>query len=92
MGRKEIAALIDILTRENERGGESVALGAWTIGYDKARGAFVFDRCEAGGYCEERPGVVALDGSVLDAGGPLLGGGGASQGSAPAGASSATRT
>lgn len=73
MGRKEIAALIDILSRENERGGESLALGTWTISYDRERGAFVFDKCEAGGYCEERPGVVALDGSVLDAGGPLFG-------------------
>lgn len=73
MGRREIAALIDILSRENERGGESLALGAWTISFDKARGAFVFDKCEADGYCEERPAVLALDGAVLDAGGPLFG-------------------
>ena len=73
MGRKEIAALIDILARENERGSESLALGAWTISFDKAKGAFVFDKCEADGYCEERPAVLALDGAVLDAGGPLFG-------------------
>ena len=72
MGRKEIAALIDILSRENERGSESLALGAWTISFDKAKGAFVFDKCEADGYCEERPAVLALDGAVLDAGGPLF--------------------
>ncbi len=72
MGSKEIAALIEILARENARGRESHALGSWTISFDKARGAFVFDKCENEGYCEERPSVIALNGAVLDAGGPLF--------------------
>lgn len=72
MGREEIAALIDILSRENEKPRDGVILGTWTIRYDKNRGAFTFDKCENEGYCEERPSVVALDGSVIDPGGPLF--------------------
>ena len=72
MGSKEIAALIEILTRENGRGSESHALGSWSISFDKERGAFVFDKCENTGYCEERPSVIAVGGEVLDAGGPLF--------------------
>lgn len=72
MGREEIAALIDILSRENEKARDGVILGTWTIRYDKNRGAFTFDKCENEGYCEERPSVVALDGSVIDPGGPLF--------------------
>ena len=72
MGNKEIAALIEILARENERGTDSLALGSWTISFDKAKGAFVFDKCENDGYCEERPSVIAVGGKVLDAGGPLF--------------------
>jgi len=72
MGREEIAALIAILTAQLERGTENVALGAWKIGFDKRRAAFVFDKCENQGYCEERPAVVALNGDVLDPGGPLF--------------------
>jgi hypothetical protein len=47
--------------------------GTWSIHFDKKRGAFSFDKCENEGYCEERPAVIALDGSVLDPGGPLFG-------------------
>jgi hypothetical protein len=72
MGREEIAALIAILTAQQERGRESVALGSWKIVFDKKRSAFVFDKCENDGYCEERPAVVGTDGSIIDAGGPLF--------------------
>ena len=73
MGREQIAALIAILQQQLEKGTEGVVLGAWKIDYDKKRSAFVFDKCENDGYCEERPSVVALDGSVIDPGGPLFG-------------------
>ncbi len=73
MGREEIAALIEVLQQQLERGGENVALGAWHIHFNKKRGAFSFDKCENEGYCEERPSVVALNGQVLDPGGPLFG-------------------
>lgn len=73
MGREEIAALIAILERAREEGPGSPVIGSWKIQFDKKRGAFVFDKCENEGYCEERPAVIALDGSVLDPGGPLFG-------------------
>lgn len=73
MGREELAALINILQQMQQEGLSSPAIGTWTIGFDKQRQAFVFDKCENEGYCEERPAVVALDGRVLDAGGPLFG-------------------
>ncbi|MBK6317821.1 MAG: hypothetical protein IPI33_14750 [Dehalococcoidia bacterium] len=73
MGREEIAALIAILTAQNEGGSSSPVRGTWSIHFDKQRAAFTFDKCENAGYCEERPAVIALDGSVLDPGGPLFG-------------------
>ncbi len=73
MGREEIAALIAILTAENEAGPGSPVRGTWSIHFDKKKGAFTFDKCENEGYCEERPAVIALDGTVLDPGGPLFG-------------------
>ncbi|MCC7363862.1 MAG: hypothetical protein IT303_05790 [Dehalococcoidia bacterium] len=73
MGREELAALIRILTEMQEQGLSSPAIGTWKIGFDKKRQAFVFDKCENEGYCEERPAVVALDGHVIDPGGPLFG-------------------
>jgi hypothetical protein len=73
MGREELAALIQILTGFQAQGPSSPAIGAWHIHFDKKRAAFVFDRCENEGYCEERPAVVSLAGEVLDAGGPLFG-------------------
>ena len=73
MGREEIAALIELLQRENALGTDSHVLGTWSISFDKKKGAFMFDKCEADGYCEERPSVIALDGAILDAGGPLFG-------------------
>ncbi len=71
MGREEIAALIAVLTRMQEEP-TNLAIGTWKIAYDKRRQAFVFDKCENDGYCEERPAVIGLDGTVIDAGGPLF--------------------
>jgi len=73
MGREEIAALIAVLTAEQAKPSGSHAIGTWKIGFDKKRGAFVFDKCENEGYCEERPAVIAMSGEVLDPGGPLFG-------------------
>ena len=73
MGREEIAALIAILTAENENGSSSPVRGTWSIHFDRKKGTFTFDKCENEGYCEERPAVIALDGNVLDPGGPLFG-------------------
>lgn len=73
MGREQIAALIDVLSEQLELGTGSVIQGTWKIDFDKARNAFVFDKCENEGYCEERPSVIALDGTVIDPGGPLFG-------------------
>lgn len=72
MGREELEALIQILQSQLARGPDGVVLGTWTIRYDRRRGAFEFDKCEAAGYCEERPSVIALTGRVLDPGGPIL--------------------
>ncbi len=72
MRREEIAALIAILTAQLECGTANVALGAWRIAFDRGRAAFLFDKCENEGYCEERPSVVAVTGEVLDPGGPLF--------------------
>lgn len=72
MGREQIEALIRILQEQLALGHDNVVIGTWTISYDKERNAFMFNKCEFGDYCEERPSVVALDGTVLDRGGPLL--------------------
>ncbi|MFN0094068.1 MAG: hypothetical protein ACKVVT_04740 [Dehalococcoidia bacterium] len=73
MGREELAALIKILTDFQAQGLSSPAIGAWHIHLDKGQHAFVFDKCENEGYCEERPAVIAMNGEVLDPGGPLFG-------------------
>lgn len=73
MGREQLSALLSILQQQLEPGNECLALGTWTIRYDKERGAFQFDKCENEGYCEERPAVFALSGEVIDRGGPLFG-------------------
>lgn len=73
MGREEIAALIAVLQDLQTKGPSSPAIGAWHIHLDKTRSAFVFDKCENEGYCEERPAVISMTGEVLDAGGPLFG-------------------
>lgn len=72
MGRAELEALVRVL--EAQLAGENHALGTWAIQYDRERRAFVFDKCEHGGYCEERPSVIGLDGTVLDKGGPIFAG------------------
>lgn len=72
MGREELAALQALLANLQEEGLSNPTIGTWKIEYDKKRGAFVFDKCEADGYCEERPVVIALDGRVIDPGGPLF--------------------
>lgn len=72
MGREEIEALIAILETAKGQGTASPVLGTWHIHLDKKRGAFVFDKCENDGYCEERPAVIAMSGEVLDPGGPLF--------------------
>ncbi|HET7738285.1 MAG TPA: hypothetical protein VFK32_06895 [Tepidiformaceae bacterium] len=72
MGREEISALIDILTAQNAQARDGVILGTWTIRFDKKRAAFTFDKCENEGYCEERPSVIGVDGSIIDKGGPLF--------------------
>ena len=73
MGREQLEALVTVLQAQLAAGAESVALGTWDIRYDKERDAFYFDKCEFGGYCEERPSVISMSGEVLDKGGPLLG-------------------
>ena len=73
MGREQLEALVQVLQAQIAVGRASVALGAWDIRYDKDRNAFYFDKCEFGGYCEERPSVISVTGEVLDRGGPLLG-------------------
>ena len=73
MGKEEIAALIEVLEHENALGTDSHVLGSWSIRFDKKKGAFMFDKCEADGYCEERPSVIAVGGAILDKGGPLFG-------------------
>lgn len=73
MGREEITALIAVLQDQLGLGPGGKAIGTWRIGFDKKRSAFIFDHCENDGYCEERPAVIALDGAVLDPGGPLFG-------------------
>ena len=72
MGKEQLEALVSVLQQQLALGREGVAGGTWEIRYDKEKGAFLFDKCEFAGYCEERPSVIALDGTVLDPGGPLL--------------------
>ena len=71
MGAKELEALIEVLRGQSELGRDGHVLGTWVIRYDKERGAFSFDKCESEIYCNERPSVIAMDGAVLDPGGPL---------------------
>ena len=70
MGRQQLEALQKILQQQLALD-RNVIGGTWEIRYDKERNAFAFDKCEFGGYCEERPSIIALDGKVLDPGGPI---------------------
>jgi hypothetical protein len=72
VGRKEIEALIAVLQQQLALGREGVIVGTWEITYSRERQAFLFDKCEAGGYCAERPSVISLAGDVLDRGGPIV--------------------
>jgi hypothetical protein len=72
MGREQLAALARIIEEQLKEGTDSPLMGTWTIRFDKERSVLYFDKCEFGDYCEERPAVVALDGTVVDKGGPLL--------------------
>ena len=74
MGRKEIEALITVLQQQLKlKPQDSVVMGSWQILYSRDHDAFLFEKCEMGGYCEERPSVISVGGKVLDRGGPLLG-------------------
>lgn len=74
MGRKEIEALMQVLKNQLDHWNDNVVVGTWTIIYSKDHDAFLFEKCELGGYCEERPSAISVGGKVLDRGGPLLGG------------------
>jgi hypothetical protein len=73
VGREQLEALARIIAEQLAAGPENVVVGSWSVRWDKDEQAFYFDKCEWGGYCEERPAKVALGGAVLDPGGPLLG-------------------
>jgi hypothetical protein len=73
VGRKELEALIAILQQQLKAGADNVITGTWTIAFSRDFNAFLFEKCEIGGYCEERPSVIDLQGKILDRGGPLLG-------------------
>lgn len=73
MGREQLLALARVIEAQLQAGADNVIVGTWGIQYDKERQAFMFEKCEFGSYCEERPSVIGVDGEVLDRGGPLLG-------------------
>ena len=73
MGRKELEALIAVLQQQLAKGRDGVIVGSWQIMFSRDRNAFLFEKCEMGGYCEERPSVISVAGDVLDRGGPILG-------------------
>lgn len=73
MGRKELEALVQVLQDQLKKGSDNLIVGTWTIIFSRDHNAFLFEKCELGGYCEERPSVIGVDGKVLDKGGPLLG-------------------
>jgi len=74
MGLKELEALVKVLEREVAKGREdNDAIGTWHIHFEH-RGetpVFSFSKCESEIYCEERPTVIGLDGTLIDKGGPL---------------------
>ncbi len=72
MGREQLEALVRILQDQLEEGPDGVIVGSWSIRWDKHIQGFYFDKCEWGGYCEERPSVISLAGEVVDKGGPLF--------------------
>ena len=72
MDKEQLTALAHIIEHQLASGVDNAVVGTWTIRYDAQKGAFSFDKCEDGVYCEERPAVINLQGNVLDKGGPLL--------------------
>ena len=75
MGTKELEALVQILQGELAKGRSNNVTGTWHIHFEKdwkGQPAISFNKCESEVYCEERPTVFAVDGAVLDAGGPLF--------------------
>jgi len=75
VGTKELEALVQILQTEIAKGRDNHVTGTWHIHFEKERKegpAFSFNKCESEVYCEERPSVIGVDGSVYDAGGPLF--------------------
>lgn len=72
MGKEQLLALLRVLQQQLDLGSDGVIVGTWSIRYDQEMKAFLFEKCEFGDYCEERPAIVALDGTVRDPGGPLL--------------------
>ncbi|MGB2693948.1 MAG: hypothetical protein WBD55_02035 [Dehalococcoidia bacterium] len=72
MGREQLETLSQIIQQQLALGTAGVIAGSWSIRFNKDYKAFEFDKCEFEGYCEERPSMIALDGTVLDPGGPLL--------------------
>ena len=74
MGLKELEALKAVIEKEIAKGRENDVQGTWHIHFEK-RGetpVFSFNKCESEVYCEERPTVFGVDGSLIDAGGPLF--------------------
>ena len=72
MGKEQLEALARIIGEQLALGPGNAVTGSWNIRYERERNAFLFEKCEDGFYCEERPSVVAVDGTVLDKGGPIL--------------------
>jgi len=72
MGKEQLAALMRVLEQQQALGSAGVIGGTWNIHFDQTMGAFLFEKCEFADYCEERPAIIALDGTVRDPGGPLL--------------------
>jgi hypothetical protein len=73
MGRKELEALVAVLQQQLAKGTDGNIVGTWNILFSRDHNAFLFEKCEIGGYCEERPTVISVEGKLLDKGGPLLG-------------------
>lgn len=72
MGREQLEALAKIIEMQLAEGPGNVIVGSWSVRWDKDMQGFYFDKCEWGGYCEERPSLISPAGEVLDRGGPLF--------------------
>jgi hypothetical protein len=72
MGKDQLAALARIIDQQLNEGADNAVVGTWTIRWDAKKEAFYFEKCEDGFYCEERPAVIDVQGTVLDKGGPLI--------------------